>query len=98
MVYPRPRDLRLALNAGVGRAVADLPADLVLVSSYTPGELEPLLLADTERITDPVLMRVAGVVTLTDRPGMILELIVPGGVRSCRPRRRRTRGTGTRWR
>ncbi|MCX5434010.1 hypothetical protein OHU11_40530 (plasmid) [Streptomyces sp. NBC_00257] len=43
MVYPRPRGLRLALNAEVGRALADLPADLVLVSSYTPGELEPLL-------------------------------------------------------
>ncbi|MFI5775340.1 hypothetical protein ACIA74_44595 [Streptomyces sp. NPDC051658] len=43
MVYPRPRGLRLALNAEVGRALMDLPADLVLVSSYTPGELEPLL-------------------------------------------------------
>ncbi|WP_457467482.1 hypothetical protein [Streptomyces sp. TE4109] len=43
MVYPRPRGLRLALDAEVGRALVDLPADLVLVSSYTPGELEPLL-------------------------------------------------------
>ncbi|MEU2675047.1 hypothetical protein ABZ622_40850 [Streptomyces sp. NPDC007164] len=43
MVYPRPRGLRLALDAEVGRAVADLPADMVLVSSYTPAELDPLL-------------------------------------------------------
>ncbi|MYX04234.1 MULTISPECIES: hypothetical protein [unclassified Streptomyces] len=43
MVYPRPYGLRLALDPAVGRALADLPADLVLVSSYAPAELEPLL-------------------------------------------------------
>ncbi|MFD3820235.1 hypothetical protein ACFWRZ_34680 [Streptomyces rubiginosohelvolus] len=43
MVYPRPRGLRLALDPAIGRALADLPADLVLVSSYAPAELEPLL-------------------------------------------------------
>lgn len=43
MIFPRPRGLRLALDPAVGRALADLPADLVLVSSYTTVELEPLL-------------------------------------------------------
>ncbi|MFK0150341.1 hypothetical protein ACIQUZ_35210 [Streptomyces griseus] len=43
MVYPRPRGLRLALDPAVGRALADLPADLVLVSSGAPAELKPLL-------------------------------------------------------
>ncbi|MFH8670579.1 hypothetical protein ACH4F3_37785 [Streptomyces anulatus] len=43
MVYPRPRGLRLALHPAAGRALADLPADLVLVSSYAQGELVPLL-------------------------------------------------------
>ncbi|MFD7859144.1 hypothetical protein ACFV6B_33425 [Streptomyces microflavus] len=43
VVYPRPRGLRLALDPAVGRALADLPADLVLVSSYAPAELVPLL-------------------------------------------------------
>ncbi|MFJ1894462.1 hypothetical protein [Streptomyces sp. NPDC088170] len=43
MVYPRPRGLRLALDPAIGRALADLPAELALLSSYTPGELEPLL-------------------------------------------------------
>lgn len=43
MVYPPQRGLRLALNPDVGRALADLPADLVLVSTYTAAELAPLL-------------------------------------------------------
>ncbi|MFF7366042.1 hypothetical protein [Streptomyces sp. NPDC008125] len=43
MVYPRQAPLRLALDPAVGRALAELPADLVLVSSYTPDELAPLL-------------------------------------------------------
>ncbi|MFJ1787248.1 hypothetical protein ACIOML_23440 [Streptomyces anulatus] len=43
MVYPRPRGLRLALGPAVGRALADLPTDLVPVSSYAPGELKTLL-------------------------------------------------------
>ncbi|HWU09943.1 MAG TPA: hypothetical protein VN520_26820 [Streptomyces sp.] len=37
------RCLRLALDPTAGRALAGLSADLVLVSSYAPGELEPLL-------------------------------------------------------
>ncbi|MEV7275219.1 hypothetical protein ACIQIG_33395 [Streptomyces bacillaris] len=40
---PRVRGPQLALNPAVGRALAGLPADLVLVTSYTEGELEPLL-------------------------------------------------------
>lgn len=40
---PRARGPQLALNPAVGRALAGLPADLVLVTSYTEGELEPLL-------------------------------------------------------
>ncbi|MFD5203869.1 hypothetical protein ACFWM7_27830 [Streptomyces sp. NPDC058375] len=32
-VYPRPRGLCLALDPAIGRALADLPAGLVLVSS-----------------------------------------------------------------
>lgn len=43
MVYPRQAPLRLALDPAVGRALAELPADLVLVSSCAPAELEPLL-------------------------------------------------------
>ncbi|MFC9816495.1 hypothetical protein ACFVJM_31045 [Streptomyces virginiae] len=43
MVYPRPSVLRLSLNPAVGRSLTDLPADLVLVSTYSPAELEPLL-------------------------------------------------------
>ncbi|MFD8406043.1 hypothetical protein ACFV1G_15355 [Streptomyces anulatus] len=43
MACPRPRCMRLALDPAVGRALADLPADLVPVSSYAPAELEPLL-------------------------------------------------------
>ncbi|MBV7674088.1 hypothetical protein STHAL_32085 [Streptomyces halstedii] len=43
MVYPPQRGLRLALDPVVGQALAELPADLVLVSTYTPAELEPLL-------------------------------------------------------
>ncbi|WP_327180406.1 hypothetical protein OG599_35070 (plasmid) [Streptomyces sp. NBC_01335] len=43
MVYPRQAPLRLALDPAVGRALAELPADLALVSSYTPAELAPLL-------------------------------------------------------
>ncbi|MGJ5899408.1 hypothetical protein ACSCBZ_46835 [Streptomyces niveiscabiei] len=43
MVYPPQRGLRLALSPDAGRALADLPADLVLVSTYTAAELEPLL-------------------------------------------------------
>ncbi|MFJ8848389.1 hypothetical protein ACIRFF_36510 [Streptomyces cyaneofuscatus] len=44
-VIPRPRDRgpRLALDPAVGRALAGLSADLVLISSYTTAELEPLL-------------------------------------------------------
>ncbi|MFJ3882955.1 hypothetical protein ACIPW5_36590 [Streptomyces sp. NPDC090077] len=42
-VYPRPAGLRLTLNPAVGRALAELPADLTLVSSYAPAEVEPLL-------------------------------------------------------
>ncbi|MFF8747804.1 hypothetical protein [Streptomyces californicus] len=38
-----PRGLRLALDPAVGRMLAGLSADLVLVFSYAPGELEPLL-------------------------------------------------------
>ncbi|MFH8439315.1 hypothetical protein ACH4A3_29340 [Streptomyces sp. NPDC018007] len=38
-----PRGLRLALDPAVGRALAGLTADLVLISSYAPEELEPLL-------------------------------------------------------
>jgi hypothetical protein len=37
-----------------------------------------------------------GVVTLVGRGGMVLWLVVSGWDRSCRPRCRRTRGTGTR--
>ncbi|MEV7715669.1 hypothetical protein [Streptomyces sp. NPDC088270] len=43
MVYPRPLGLRIALDPAIGRALADLPAELALASSYTPAELEPLL-------------------------------------------------------
>ncbi|WP_338704353.1 hypothetical protein V2W30_41275 (plasmid) [Streptomyces sp. Q6] len=61
MVYPRPRVLRLALNPDVGRALADLPADLVLVSSYTAAELEPLLPAlGWEKVPPLVPMRHTG--------------------------------------
>ncbi|MFJ9574490.1 hypothetical protein [Streptomyces bacillaris] len=40
---PRARGPRLALSPATGRALAGLPADLALVTSYTEGELEPLL-------------------------------------------------------
>ncbi|QEU83500.1 DDE-type integrase/transposase/recombinase [Streptomyces viridosporus] len=58
-------------------------------------QLRHLMLAGAERI---VQKDGIGVVTLADRRGMILWSIVPGRIRSCRPRRRRIRGTGTRWR
>ncbi|MET8747263.1 hypothetical protein [Streptomyces sp. NPDC004728] len=76
MVYPRQRGLRLALNPAVGRALADLPADLVLVSTYTPAELEPLLPAlGWESVPPLVPMRHTAVIHYmrVDDPGLSPE-------------------------
>nr|WP_009998626.1 hypothetical protein [Streptomyces clavuligerus] len=54
-VHDGPRGPRLALDPETGRALASLPADLVLVSSYTPAELEPLLPALGWRTLPPMV-------------------------------------------
>ncbi|MFJ3439452.1 hypothetical protein ACIPMU_38805 [Streptomyces cyaneofuscatus] len=58
---PRARGPRLALNPAPGRALAGLPADLVLVTSYTRAELEPLLPAlGWDTVPPLVPLRVSG--------------------------------------
>lgn len=97
---PRARGPRLALNPAPGRALAGLPADLVLVTSYTRAELEPLLPAlGWDTVPPLVPLRVSGAAHYVRPDDRVLS---PSRTTTCAGEPRRSRSglapTTGRWR